>query len=98
MVTTGSVGMSRQILQSKAGSRENRPELLRGKKFPEDVRCMPPLPLPPDDEGDEADEADAAASNPTGLEAPVAATLDEESCDMRNEGFREGECLGASHG
>ncbi len=76
--------MSRQILQSKAGSRENRPELLRGKKFPEDVRCMP-LP-PPDDKGDGADEADVAASNATGLglaspEAPVAATLDEASCD-----------------
>ncbi len=82
MVTTGSVGMSRQILQSKAGSRENRPELLRGKKLPEDVRCM----LLPDDKGDGADEADVAASNPTGLgiaspEGPVAATLDEESCD-----------------
>ena len=77
--------MSRQILQSKDGSRENRPELFRGIKFPDGVRCMP---LPPPD--DEAGEAGITASNPKGLglarpEAPVAATLGNESCDTRRE-------------
>ena len=88
MVTTGSVGMSRQMLQSKAGSRENRPELFRGIKFPDGVRCMP-LPPPPDDEADEADKGVVAASNATGLglarpDAPVVATVANESCAEGN--------------